>query len=184
MNIKHLSTLLLLSLTLLLTACVDEVSSENETIYGRFSAEEFAQDKVKSLVSETIDFERDSHEKAEFISGYTLQDNAGKGTLYVGVYKQSRKDISLPSEDWAKELQGFINRKDWYFEKYGENGESIFDSGFEVDREKASFVAVKVEYRAGEYWVYLAIPREMFLFHNEKLIKDKFKEYRIKHQQL
>src|SRR5690554_669006 len=124
MNIKHLSTLLLLSMTLLLTACQDSVSTENETMFGRFSAEDFSQDSVKKLVSETIDFERGRYEKAEFISGYTLQGNAGKGTLNVGVYRQSITGLSLTPEEWAKELQNSINRKDWYFEEYGESGES------------------------------------------------------------
>src|SRR5690554_4600130 len=186
MNIKHLSTLLLLSMTLLLTACQDSVSTENETLYGRFSTSQLEQETADKLIRQAVEFNETNYGKAKFLDGYSvLNSNAGT-YLYVGVYKYEEPGVSgVALQDWARALQE-SNKSGWTFvttksDKYGNQGsygETIYDTSeaFSVSGKKDPSAAVKVEYKLteGTYWVYLAFPSSMIKASVDEEIVDLF----------
>src|SRR5690554_596049 len=77
MQIKHLFSLLILSLTLMLTACVESVSDENETEFGTFSPS-LANGNADKIIRDTINFRESSPNEVSFESGYTVVGSEGK----------------------------------------------------------------------------------------------------------
>ena len=185
MNIKHLSTLLLLSMTLLLTACQDSVSTENETSYGTisYSAELEGADNI---ARETIGFSTNENH-VKFQSGYTVigaeGSAGGPGTLYAVEYKLVNKS-GLESNEWAKFLQNnvkisYISQEDKSYK--GNHKETIYKTDeFVVEGQAATFIAVKVEYdkHRQTYWVYIAIPASKIGAADDPKVISRFNELR------
>lgn len=179
MNIKHLSTVLLLSLTLLLVACVDSISSENETIYGTFSASPYKQNLANEGIREVIEFNESDNEAAEFIDGYSIINKGTSGTLYLGVYKQSFNRANNDAHSWAKLLQHSIKQGWNIAEDYiDDDGETVYEATvpFSGANEEPLRVSVKVHYDTIDkaYWIYLAIPDEMMEASESEKIKRMF----------
>lgn len=189
MNIKHLSTVLLLSLTLLLVACVDSISSENETLYGRFSTSDLEQETADKLIREVVDFEYTNYGEVSFIEGYSVLNTNTGASLYVGVYdfeKPELKDFQLERD--AKALQDY-SKKGWKRitdnkdeQGYGKNDETIYDASvsFSASNQDTPYVAVKVEYNKYDrtFWIYYATPDEMIAAINSDQINQLFADYR------
>jgi len=191
MNIKYLSTLLLLSMTLLLTACQDSVSTENETMFGRFSADRLERDTADVLIRQAVEFDEGSLGNAQFIDGYSvLNTNAGT-SLYLGVYKYEQPLTGVTLKDWAKTLQD-SNKDGWTFitrknddefgigGEYGSHGETQYDTSDvnSVNGQKNSTAAVLVEYKDGTFWVYLAMPMAMIKAKDDEQVIELFNKHR------
>lgn len=193
MQIKHLFSLLILSLTLTLTACVESVSNENETLYGRFSTSQLEQETADKLIRQAVEFNETSYGKAKFLDGYSVLNSNAGAYLYVGVYKYEEPGVSgVALQDWARALQE-SNKSGWTFVttksdkygnqgSYGDNGETIYDTSeaFSVSGKKDPSAAVKVEYKLteGTYWVYLALPSSMIKASVDEEIVDLFSKHR------
>lgn len=194
MNIKHLSTVLLLSLTLLLVACVDSISSENETIYGTFSASKLERDTADSLIRDVVEFDEDSLSKAQFVDGYSVLNSSAGSSLYLGIYKYEKPVAGFTQTKWAQTLQE-SNKGGWTFitgksdgfgneAEYGNYEETQYDTSdaFSVNGQKNSTAAVLVEYINGTYWVYLAMPKEMIKAIDDGQIVELFNKHRYSKQ--
>jgi|SRR5690554_3775628 len=185
MNIKHLSTLLLLSMTLLLTACQDSVSTENETSYGTifYSSELGESDRI---ARDTIKFSVGENDVV-FQSGYKVIGGegsaGGRGTLYAAEYELLGSK-QLPADEWAKALQNnvkisYVSQEDKsYKEKHKETIYEIDE--FVLEGQSATFIAVKVEYdkHRQTYWVYIAIPASKIRAADDPKVISRFNELR------
>lgn len=185
MNIKHLSTLLLLSMTLLLAACVGEVSTENETSYGTIS--------YSSELGESDQFAREmivfnlNEDDVIFQSGYTVIGGegsaGGRGTLYAVEYKLHSQPGLVP-EAFANFLQNNANISHiTSTDKSTENKhkETIYETDeFVMEGQGATFIAVKVEYdkHRQTYWVYIAIPAAKIGAADDPKVISRFNELR------
>src|SRR5690554_6394332 len=175
MKIKQITTLLVLSLTLFLTACVESVSDENETEFGTFSPS-LANGNADNIIRDTINFRESSPNEVSFESGYTVVGS--EGTLYAGVYKLSNK-MTLAPECWAKTLQTMLN-KSWPVskDKSEAGGETIYDISeeFEGVNQKKTYASVKVKYNDFDktFWIYLAIPDWMINAADDPKTVDRF----------
>ena|SRR5690554_346559 len=190
MNIKYLSTLLLLSMTLLLTACQDSVSTENETMFGRFSTSKLEQEAADSLIRKVVEFDEKSLSKAQFIDGYSVLNSSAGSSLYLGIYKYEKPVAGSSQKDWARILQE-SNKNDWSFitkksdesgkdGEYGNYGETQYDTSdaFSVNGQKKPTAAVLVEYKNGMFWIYLAMPKEMIKATDDEQIVELFNKHR------
>ena len=185
MNIKYLSTLLLLSMTLLLTACQNSVSTENETSYGTISYSPALGESDK-VARDTIEFNSDKSDVI-FQSGYTVTGGegsaGGRGTLYAAEY-ELLDSKQLSADEWAKALQNsvkisYVSQEDKsYKEKHKETIYEIDE--FVLEGQSATFVAVKVEYdkHRQTYWVYIAIPASKFGATDDPKVISRFNELR------
>lgn len=190
MNIKHLTTLLLLSMTLLLAACIGEVSNDEETIYGRFSTSKLEQEAADSLIRKVVEFDEKSLSKAQFIDGYSVLNSSAGSSLYLGIYKYEKPVAGSSQEDRARILQE-SNKNDWSFitkksdetgkgGEYGNYGETQYDTSdaFSVNGQKKPTAAVLVEYKNGMFWIYLAMPKEMIKATDDEQIVELFNKHR------
>lgn len=190
MNIKHLSTVLLLSMTLLLAACIGEVSNDEETIYGTFSTSKLERDTADSLIRKVVEFDENSLSKAQFVDGYSVLNSSAGSSLYLGIYKYEKPVAGPSQKDWARTLQE-SNKSGWAFitgksddfgneAEYGNYNETQYDTSdaFSVNGQKNSTAAVLVENINGTYWVYLAMPKEMIKATDDEQIVELFNKHR------
>lgn len=180
MNIKHLSTLLLLSMTLLLGACVDKVSSDEETIYGTFTAdsEDLERMGVDSMLRKIVDFDETTMGKAAFKDGYSILNKSNNYFLYMGRYIQPSVQ-GYSRDSWAIALQR-SNPERWVIENLEgseEYKETVYETETTIDNKRTS-VAVKVDYKDGMYLVYYAVPASMIKASNDEEVVELFNKHR------
>ena len=183
MKIKQITTLLVLSLTLFLTACQDSVSNDDETSYGTvFLSEKGGRFDSDEVVRETIEFNMQP-ENVDFQAGYYVTGGAGsaggQGTFYAASYKLLGKEPLDPNE-WAVELQKNII-KTWVVtkDKSDSGGETIYETDeFVVEGYEPVYAAVKVEYvkQYQTYWVYIAIPATKIGAADDPKVNSRFNE--------
>jgi|SRR5690554_999877 len=181
MKIKQITTLLVLSLTLFLTACQDSVSNDDETSYGTVFLSEKG-GRSDELVRETIEFNMPP-EHVDFQAGYYVTGGAGsaggQGDFYAASYKLLGKELLYPNE-WAVELQKNI-RKNWVVtkDKSDSGGETIYKTDeFVVEGYEPVYAAVKVEYvkQYQTYWVYIAFPATKIDAADDPKVNSRFNE--------
>src|SRR5690554_6414959 len=183
MNIKYLSTLLLLSMTLLLGACIDKVSSDEETIYGTFSTSQAEKELANNNIREVVEFNESIYGDATFKGGYSVLNKSTSGVLYLGVYNQKNTSPNISTKERAKLLQN-SNKKSWTVQtdKSDEGGATVYEASdaFSEVNQQSPTVAVKVKYDETDkaYWIYLAIPEEMMEASDSEKIKRMFLERR------
>lgn len=195
MNIKHLSTLLLLSMTLLLAACIDEVSRDNETVYGTIALSDGKVGEENSaadtLIRRVIDFQVDDKAKVIFQTGYTViggeSSKGDQGTLYAAEYKLTYEPAFTTNDQWAEQLQKTLLETSW---EQVDLSNTLHDATYyKIPEEEFSFdthntsliyAAVKVEYvkQYGTYWVYVAIPSSKIGAADDPEIISRFNELR------
>jgi|SRR5690554_634932 len=191
MKIKQITTLLVLSLTLFLTACQDSVSNDEETIFGRFSVDPLEQKTADDLIRQAVEFDEDSLGKARFVDGYSVLNASAGSSLYLGIYKyeSSINNSGIALQTWAQTLQD-SNKYNWTFitqpkdelgnGQYGSYGETQYDTSnaFSINDQKNSTAAVLVEYKDGTFWVYLAMPMAMIKAKDDEQVIELFNKHR------
>src|SRR5690554_2152214 len=183
MKIKQITTLLVLSLTLFLTACQDSVSNDDETIYGTFSVSEAEKTFADNNIREVVEFSENIYGDATFKGGYSVLNKSTTGVLYLGVYNQKNTSPNISTKERAKLLQN-SNKKSWTVQtdKSDEGGATVYEASdaFSEVNQQSPTVAVKVKYDETDkaYWIYLAIPEEMMEASDSEKIKRMFLERR------
>jgi|SRR5690554_4545162 len=183
MKIKQITTLLVLSLTLFLTACQDSVSNDDETIYGTFSVSEAEKKFADDYIREVVEFDESTYGNATFKGGYSVLNKSTNGALYLGVYNQKNTSPNITTKMRAQELQN-SNKQSWteLMDKSDDGGATVYevsDAFSEVNQQNPT-VAVKVTYDEIDkaYWIYLAFPEEMMEASDSEKIKRMFLERR------
>lgn len=165
-----------------LTACVESVSDDEETSRGTFSTSQSEQEAADKLIRDFIDFNGD----VTFIDGFTVRNSAVSSSLHLGVYEIEEEP--LVADEWALSLQESPARKHGLKYNTKDEGETVFDTSELIEasefikavEQKAVHVAVKVNYNTAEdnYWVYLAIPKEMITAKDDDQIRKLFAQQR------
>jgi|SRR5690554_250603 len=182
MNIKYLSTLLLLSMTLLLTACIGEVSNENEAGFGTF-APSLEGEIADNFIRDVVDLKETFSGEVQFQHGYTVLGS--NSSLYVGVYEYPGK-VEV-TESWAKILQTKLLEKRGWIEivDNSENdggGVTIYDTAddFSDASNGGSTAAVRVKPNNFDntYWIHVAVPDRAITDIDHPNVKKQFKKHR------
>lgn len=176
-RISYLFFIVFLGFTL--TACIGEVSKENEAEFGTF-APSLEGEEADNFIRGVVDFQKiASSTEVQFRYGYTVQ--SAQSSLFAGVYEYINDKNA--TENMAKILQNELqDEQGWRLDQYkSDNDENItiYNIIDEISG-KESTAAVKVESNSFDesYWIYIAIPHWVITDKDHPNVKKEFKKHR------